>query len=224
LAKRHESTAAVEAVARRFGAILDAGTDEFRARLSIEERRICLDIAIFAPATSVGLAKPRLRFDKVVISLIRRLRAVLDKAVPEGSTVVFAMTAPIRLAAGTASLLAARIRISLADGPDEFVETIHGNEVHVRVVSDAPRNAPRLVGFVHSPGADSRLLIEMSRSLLQLAGRASEQPADERWFVLANSSAAPPAETWRQVNAQLSIGRQHARGLVAFPDGRVEDI
>jgi hypothetical protein len=224
LADGSEAKVAVEAIARRFGATLEAGEVGFHARLSIKERHICLDVAIFAPATPVGLAKPRLRFDKVVINLIRRLRAVLDEAVPEGSTVVFAMAAPIRLAARTASLLETRIRNGLADGPHEFLETFHGNEVHVRVVSGAPRNAPRVVGFVHSPGADPRLLIEMSQSLLQLAGRPSERQADEHWFVLANSAAAPPSETWRLVFAQLSIGSNGAKGMIVFPDGRVEDI
>jgi hypothetical protein len=224
LAEGSEARAAVEAVARHFGATLEAVADGFEARLSPAEKRICLDVATFLPETHLGLAKPRLRFDKVVIRLIRRLREALSQDIPAGSTVVFSMTAPIRLAARTAALLELRIRLCLADGPDEFAEIIHGNEVHVRIVSGGPRGTPKVVGFVQSPGADPVLLIEMSQALLQLAGRPSEEPALDRWLVLAISAGTPPVETWRQVNAQLAIGRHGEKVVVVFPNGRLEDI
>lgn len=41
--------------------------------------------------------KPRLRFDKVVVRLMECLQGTLDKIVPEGTTVLLTVTAPIRL-------------------------------------------------------------------------------------------------------------------------------
>lgn len=224
MAEGSEARAAVEAVARHFGGILDVGPDGLQALLAIGERRTCLYVATFAPSPHLGMVKPRLRFDKVVIRLVKRLRDALSDEVPAGATVVFTLAAPIRLAAKTAAALEAKIRLCLEHGPDEFVESIHGNLVRVCLVSGGPRPSPKVVGFVHSPGADPRLLIEMSQALLQLAGRPSKQSAEERWLVLANPGAAPLAETWRMVKAQLSVGVHDARVIVVSPDGSIEDV
>jgi hypothetical protein len=224
LAESSKARAAVEAVARHFGAALETGADGPHAGLSINARRIRLDIATYASSTSFGPAKPRLRFDKVVIRLIRGLRGTLSESVPAGSAVVLAMAAPIRLAARTTAVLEDRIRLCLAEGADEFVETIHGNEVHARVVSGASRSAQKVTAFVHSPGTDPRQLIEMSQSILHLVGLPSRRPAEEHWSVLAVSDASPPADTWRQMFAELFVVRPDAKVLVVFPSGRLEEV
>ena len=50
-------------------------------------------------------AKLRLRFDKVALRLVGGLKAALASVVPEGETVVFTISAPIRLPAKTAVAL-----------------------------------------------------------------------------------------------------------------------
>jgi hypothetical protein len=50
----------------------------------------------------LGAAKLRLRFDKVALRLVGGLKAALASVVPEGETVAFTITAPIRLPAKTA--------------------------------------------------------------------------------------------------------------------------
>ena len=223
-----EAMAATEAVAQHFRATLEEGRDHAQVCLLVDGRRIAVEVAtlpLWGPGTAAQF-KPRLRFDKVVLRVIRRLREALSETVPDGSTVVFTMTAPIRQAAKTAAVLEARIRACLSGGCGEIDENIHGNLVRARLVSGASRQASKVVGFVHNPGVDPRLLIDMSQSLLQSVGAAADrsQPANECWLVLTAAGLVPPIETWRQVFAQLSIRADYANILMILARGRVENL
>jgi len=123
---------------------------------------------------------PRLRFDKVVIQLMDRLKATLGGNVPDGMTVALTVTAPIRLAAKTAAALEEKIRALLGRrSPARDVSaTIHGNRIRIRLLRHGSDRAPKLVGFVHNPDpAAAVLLLDLTSEWIQ--GPASS-PAPNR--------------------------------------------
>ena len=103
---------------------------------------------------------PRLRFDRVAKRLIADVQTELRDDVPKGTTVIFACTAPIRLASKTAAALEAAIRTLLTSRAKqpELAKTINGNRIRIRIVRAA--HQPNVVGFVHNPdpGAATALL------------------------------------------------------------------
>lgn len=129
---------------------------------------------------------PRLRFDKVATRVVERLRAALGKTVPDGMTVLFTIAAPIRVPAKTAAALEDRIRALLKRKSlrRDVTDTIHGNRVRIRLLKDQSARAPKLIGFVHNPDSDPRLLLEMGEkmsraaSLSSLAARDTFPPND----------------------------------------------
>ena len=72
-------------------------------------------------------AKFRLRFDKVALRFVGGLKAALASAVPEGQSLVFTITAPIRLPGKTATALESMARSCPPDA--ELREIVHDNEV-----------------------------------------------------------------------------------------------
>ena len=104
-----------------------------------------------------------LRFDKVATRVIGHLRAALVKIVPDGMTVLVTITAPIRLPAKTAVALEAKTDTLLRRkwAGRDYRGTINGNRVRIRLLRDQPARAPKLIGFVHNPDMDPRLLFEM---------------------------------------------------------------
>ena len=98
----------------------------------------------------------RLRFDKVAIRVIERLRANLADAVPTGVTVVVTITAPIRLASKTTAAIEEQVRTLLertTTNRDKTL-TICGNRVGIRFVKHAALRAPKVIGFVHNPDSN----------------------------------------------------------------------
>jgi hypothetical protein len=136
-----------------------------------------------AEARHGGGAVPRLRFDKVALRLVRGVRGALEGAVPEGLSVVFAVTAPIREPAKTMAALAETIRVRLSNGaaPGERAETIHGNRIRVRLVTNRSRHPARIAGFVHNPEPSPGALLDMAQLLLNGVGApaSSDRPAGE---------------------------------------------
>jgi hypothetical protein len=103
-------------------------------------------------------AKLRLRFDKVALRLVGRLKAVLACVVPEGETVVFTITAPIRLPGKTALALENMAR----GAPDaERREIIYDNEVRIRRLREVPRHMPKALGFVHNAESDGGVILAL---------------------------------------------------------------
>ena len=102
-----------------------------------------------------------LRFDKVAVRVIERLRSAVADAVPSGTTVVVTITAPIRLPGITTVALKDKIATLLERRtPGDVKAAIHGNRVRIRVVKAASRRAPKLVGFVHNPDVDPLPLLD----------------------------------------------------------------
>jgi len=116
-------------------------------------------------------AKLRLRFDKVALRLVGGLKAALADVVPEGQTVLFTITAPIRLPGKTALALEAMMR-SAAPGAERR-EIVHDNEIRTLRLTGVPRHMPKVLGFVHSAESDAG-------AILTLAGARLLEPNGER--------------------------------------------
>jgi|KBSSwiStaDraftv2_1062776.scaffolds.fasta_scaffold298078_1 hypothetical protein len=111
-----------------------------------------------------------LRFDKVATRVIEHLQAAVGEIVPDRTTVLIAITAPIRLPAKTTMTLEAKIG-TLFDRRSprrDYLAMINGNRVRIRLLKDQPVRAPKLLGFVHNPDLDPRLLFERMKNVSRL--------------------------------------------------------
>ena len=125
------------------------------------EKKIADEIA---KANGLTVTKLGLRFDKVVVRLLGNLRASVERAVPIGETVIVTITAPIKLPAKTAYELERLIKDFLKSSirhQDRRVTIFH-NEICLRVVVSSSKRAAKLIGFVHNPGTDSKLLLNLA--------------------------------------------------------------
>lgn len=220
---------ALEAVARRFSATLDQSRQFSPAQLAVDGRRVALEfspIAVRADRQDVS-SRPHLRFDKVVLRVTERLRKALGPRTPDGTAVLWTISAPIRLPGKTTTALQARIDACLAGGPTEIEDLINGNSVRVRLVRGAPRLTSKVIGFVHSETTEPRLLLDVAQSLLEGIGAATDRPAPpdaEGWLALIAENVFWIGDAWRQVFAQLGVETGFAKIVLAFPGGRVESL
>lgn len=104
------------------------------------------------------IARSGLRFDRVAVAFVARLRDELSQYVPAGKTLVVTCTAPIRKDSKTAAELIEVLGDALARGRVrlEFKKTINDNRIRARLVKGAPE---RVVGFVHNPDIDPETLL-----------------------------------------------------------------
>jgi hypothetical protein len=116
-----------------------------------------------ACAAGASISKLGLRFDRVVLRLLRGLTQHCDSVVSDGALVLVTISAPIRLPATTAGCLKDRIEALILEGPPplEQITEVHGNAVGLRLVPAARRSQPRLLGLVHNPEKDPRFLLEL---------------------------------------------------------------
>jgi hypothetical protein len=115
-------------------------------------------------AERIKAAKLRLRFDKVALRLIDSLRSALAQIVPNDQTIVFTLTAPIRLPSRTAAAIEGLVRDGLPD--KEVRRTIHNNQVRLRRVAGVAPEMPRVIGFVHNPESDAGLILAEAKAWL----------------------------------------------------------
>jgi hypothetical protein len=117
-----------------------------------------------------GLSPSRLglRFDRVVVRVLGELRAFAEADAPEGVGVIVTISAPIRLPAKTAEVLQQTMSGLIATDllADDRSDVVHGNEVRLRLVRHSANGRPKLVGFVHSPGADVGRLLDLAERWL----------------------------------------------------------
>ena len=226
--KKQERTA-IEAVARRFSATWEKGSDPPDAYLTVAGKRVAVDITTLkqrGPGQD-NAAKPRLRFDKVATRLLERLQATLGEAVPDGMTVLLTITAPIRLPSKTAASLEDEIQTLLQRGSPgrDANNTIHGNRVQIRLLRDESQRAPKMIGFVHNPDSDPLLLLNMTRELLELisaeAGTRAPKPAGDRWLVVISARGISWLEAYRYIYSQLRMATDFKKILMVSDDGRV---
>jgi hypothetical protein len=228
--KKQEQTA-IEAVARRFSATWEKGSDPPDAYMTVAGKRVAVDITTLERrGTGQGnAAKPRLRFDKVPTRLIERLQATLGETVPDGMTVLLTITAPIRLPSKTAASLEDKIQTLLRRGSPgrDAKDTIHGNRVQIRLLRDESERAPKMIGFVHNSYSDPLLLLNMTRDLLELisaeAGRRAltSRLAGDRWPVVISAGGISCLEVYRYIYSQLRMATDFKKILMVFGDGRV---
>ena len=130
-------------------------------RQGIDATRIC-------PRFEEIVSRIHLRFDRVALRFVDDVQSSLNAIVPDGNTLMFTITAPIRLAAKTATMLAEKVRGAVAhqSARVDLKETINGNEVRVRLLKGV-LNGRRLIGFVHNPDSDPEILFEATQSLLR---------------------------------------------------------
>jgi hypothetical protein len=230
---KKQERAAIEAVARRFSARWEEAGDPSDTYITIAGKRVALEVAVMKQPGGVhgGRAKPRLRFDKVAVRLVEHLQATLREVVPDDVTVLLTITAPIRLPSKSAVALEDKIRVLLVRRPEHREEkgTIHGNYVRIRLEKAGSTPAPRVIGFVHNSGTDPRVLMDMTRSLLELfcARAHTDAPkkfADDRWLVVMNEGGASHMEAYRYIYSQLSTPTNFEKILIVFGDGRVETL
>jgi hypothetical protein len=110
-------------------------------------------------------AQIRLRFDKAVLRLVSGLKAALAEVIPEGQTLIFTVTAPIRRRAKMAAALEALVRAGLPNG--DVRSTVEENDVRLRQVIDVPAHMPKVLGFVHTLESDAGLILALTESQLR---------------------------------------------------------
>ncbi len=220
-----QERAAIEAVARRFSATWEQGSDPPDAYIRVAGNRVAVDIKTLKRRGN--RAKPRLRFDKVATRLIERLQATLGEIVPDGMTVLLTITAPIRLPSKTAASLEDKIPTLLERGSPQRDEkhTIHGNRVRIRLSRDESERAPKMIGFVHNSDSDPLLLLNMTGELLELisaeGGRRAPQLAGDRWLVVISAAGLSCLEAYRYIYSQLRPATDFKKTLLVFGDGHV---
>jgi hypothetical protein len=225
---KKQERAAIEAVARRFSATWEKGSDPPYAYIMVAGKRVAVDITtLHRRGTKGNAAKPRLRFDKVATRLMERLQATLGETVPDGMTVLLTITAPIHLPSKTAASLEDKIQTLLgrgSPGRDEK-DTIHGNRVQIRLLRDESERAPKMIGFVHNSDSDPLLLLNMTCELLELisaeAGRQTPRLRGDRWLVVINAGGNSCLDAYRYIYSQMRMATDFKKILMVFGDGRV---
>jgi hypothetical protein len=225
--------AALEAVARHFSATWEKGEAPPDAYLTIARKRIAVEVTTTKQriAGRGGLTKPRLRFDRVALRVIRRLQAALSASVPDGTTLILTITAPIRVPSKTAAALEDNIRtyLALQSAQGEAKYTIHGNQIRVRLVKGGSRRTTKVIGFVHNPDSDPDGLFDITLALIERIGAKARNgapagSAGDRWLVLAGDDRFSQMEIYRQVYSQLSIPTDFKTILMVLADGRIETL
>lgn len=92
--------------------------------------------------------------------MVSDVEAAVCDAVPDGTTAIFTVTAPIRQGSKTTAAIIENIRALLRAGQTETKRTINGNSVRIRIVQDGVARSEKVIGFVHNPdpGAAQALL------------------------------------------------------------------
>jgi hypothetical protein len=129
------------------------------------DRQIADEIAA---ANGLSVTKLGLRFDKVVVRLLGCLRACVEHANPSEQTVLMTITAPIKLPGKTRHELETIIRDSL-DCKSHLGNrqlTVFQNEVQLRIIESCSKRNHKFVGFVHNPGTNPTLLLDLASQWL----------------------------------------------------------
>lgn len=216
--------AAVEAVAERFKATWVEGRGA--GYLKVAGKRVGIEVGSLKPRGKVRIDAPRphLRFDRVVVEVMGRLRAAAAKTVPSGMTVVLTLTAPIRLPGKTVDVLETVIPTLVRRRPGRDVKaTIHGNSIRVRVLKGKSKRLPKFIGFVHNPESDPLLLLDLTQESLEFFGGISGGGTGGRWLVAVSPRGSACLEAYLYVFSHLpALG--YKKALIAFPGGRVEAL
>lgn len=224
----------IDRVAEYFGATREQGdATSPDGYLRLDAKRIAIDVAVIEPVVAGhgDDAVPRLCFDKVALRLISRLQAALSPRVVDGQVVMLAVTAPIRLPSKTTAELETKIGECLRRETAQFEigDTICGNQTRVRFAKGGARPASKVIGFVHNPDTDPRVLFDLAAALFNYIGAAAvkrppESFGGERWLVIADERGHAWIGTYRHVYSQLGVSSDFNKVLVVYADGQVETL
>jgi hypothetical protein len=220
--------AALDAVAEHVAASWENGDDHSDAYFTVAGERIAADVETlkYRPATQDAAARPRLRFDKVATRIIENLRSALQETLPDGLTLLFTVTAPIRLPSKTAATIQDKIQTLFARGSkiNEEADVIHGNRVRLRLVPVESTQATKLIGFVHNPDTDPNLLLNLTSELLGVIDTGAASRPHDRWLVVSTALGRTYLETFRHINSQLPMPSDLKKIYLVFGDGKVEPL
>jgi hypothetical protein len=163
--------------------------------------------------------EPRLRFDKTAVGCIQRLQQALALSVPNGSTVVVLIAAPIRQDSKTSKSLEVLIGRLLASRRTRLATTILGNRIQVRVLRGGNARTERLIGFVHNPEPSPLVLFTVTGALLRSLGSGSSHSGGKRTLVIRNETGSAPLGTIRPVCLALRVRKVFRRILVSESGG-----
>jgi len=221
--------AAIEAVARRFSVKPEGDDPLSGAYRPGNGKRVAIQIATLTPggAGKGKAAKPHLRFDKVATRVLESLRSALEKMAPGGATVLFAISAPIRLASKTTAALETKIQDLLERGSrDRAIKAaINGNRVTIRILRTAAARAPRMIGFVHNADSDPIPLFNLTRDLLRALrakGGRERRTAPVRWLVVRGAPEVSWFETYRCIYWQMRTTHDYDKVVLMSGDGKAE--
>ncbi len=112
------------------------------------------------------MSRPRLRFDRVAIAFVDKVRAALLPYVPQGGVLIFTVTAPIRKDSETSEALIVLLRELLRSDSltNEHHTEINGNRIRVRL--HAAEGNAHVLGFVHNPGDTDAIFEAAERGAL----------------------------------------------------------
>jgi hypothetical protein len=227
---RARKQAALAVVAGHLRATLEQGSDPRDTHLIIAGKRIAVEAtaADSQVSRSSRNTAPRLRFDRVALGLLERLRAAVRARALNGATVV-TITAPIRLPSRTAATLEESIQLLVGrtSARRQLTTTVHGNRVRIAILQAGRKSGSKLIGFVHNRDSDPQVLFELTSSLLRRIGTVQRSRAGfsgERWLVVAYEEGPQWIPTYRHICSQLVGGRDFQRILLVGADGRVSTL
>ena len=227
MSKNQQQRNAIEAVAKRFPAKWEQAGTRGGGYLIVGGKRISVTVATLDAVRRDDGAKIRLRFDKVATRVIQRLHAALRERVPDGTTVLLTITAPIREPSKTAAALEDRLQGLLkpkAARRDES-DMIQGNRVQIRFLKCKSARAPKLLGFVHNPDSDTVALLNRAGKLVELlVNAAARRVSTERWVVVTSADGLGYLDAYRSICSQLGTATGFEKILIVFDGGRVETI
>ena len=221
--------AAMMSVARHFRATLEHGADPRDAHLIIAGKRIAVEVT--APGALARRSRPqppRLRFDRVVVRVLGRLRAALAERVPQGTTAVVTITAPIRLASRTAAALEEMIgtlpRARSVRRP--LRKTINGNQIRIQIMRTGGTSKAPLAGFVHNPDSDTSVLFDVTRALLRVGSRRTSRTgfSGARWLVIVTEHERAWIPTYRHACSELYARADFQRIVLVSAAGEVSSL
>lgn len=123
-------------------------------------------------ASGFTVSRLGLRFDRVVVRVLGRLRLFVDAEAPEGLTVVLTLTAPIRVPGKTVAALRGEIAALAQAGGVESERSVelHGNQAKLRIVKHVTKRSHRLLGFVRNADVDAAQLLDLAELWLRSTG------------------------------------------------------
>ena len=122
-----------------------------------------------ASAGGSTVSKLGLRFDRVALRVLDRLRTSVDASPPEGLAVVLALTAPIRVPGRTAAALEGEVAALLQMGAagSERSAILNGNRAELRLVEQTFGRGYKLLGFVHNSDVPAARVLDLAELWLR---------------------------------------------------------